>query len=299
MTHTEIIAQMRADLANNIIKIVNNDGYRYYTDVLTETIIVPLTTPQETAETYEKLFINKSVLDGAKNSDLFDTLPRVSMFFGPPDTGKTTAAINIAKDCGVKMLFKMCGEALNLETLFSDFKLVDGKPAFLESLAIKFITGMDRCMIVIDEFNTLLTGVMKTFQPIMDDTSTTFEYNGVIYTKNMNCKFIVTLNNKDKGISVMPDAIISRALLTPFEAATPSMISKWTGVDLAWVTNLQSIYKALDVLNIFGTRQVKMLYSKPTNMERIKKHLLGLCIIKNIDTKLFESLPVQALFNKL
>ena len=49
-----------------------------------------------------------------------------------------------------------------------------------------------------DEWNTMSTGAMKTMQPILDDTSTHFEYNGKLYQKNMNCKFIITLTIKTK-----------------------------------------------------------------------------------------------------
>ncbi len=297
MTTQEIVNRMRDDLAKGIIKVTTNDGYRYYTDTLTETIVVPITTPEETALLYEKLMINKQQAQQAAKQDLFATLPRVSMFVGQPDTGKTFLAEQIAKDCGIRPLFKMCRDNLNLETLLEDFKLVDGKPAFEESLAIKAMSGNERHIIIFDEFNTLLTGVMKTFQPIFDDTSTTFEYRGKIYTKNTNCKFIVTLNDKDKGISVVPDAILSRVALKWFDPVPTSTIAKWTNVNIEWINNLFNIYKVLGLTNVFGTRQIKILNGK--TIDDIKNHLMGLCRMTKTDDKLLETLQVQQLINKL
>src|SRR5690606_17667558 len=123
----------------------------------------------------------------------FDALPRVSLYVGQPDTGKTYKAIKVAEDAGIVPLIKMCRDNLNLETLLEDFILIDGKPVFNESVALQMMSDPNKAkgIIVFDEFNTLLTGVMKTLQPIFDETSTTFEYRGKIYEKNLNCKFIV------------------------------------------------------------------------------------------------------------
>jgi adenylate kinase family enzyme len=297
MTTAEIITRMREDLKNNITKVVSSDGYRYYTDVLTEKIIVPITTPEETALVYEKLIINANQAKLVEAADLFSTLPRVMMFVGQPDTGKTYLAEQIARECNITPLFKMCRDNLNLETLLEDFKLVDGKPAFEESVAIKMMTGTDRHIIILDEFNTLLTGVMKTFQPIFDDTSTTFEYRGKIYTKNMNCKFIVTLNDKDKGISVVPDAILSRVELRWFDPTPTTTISKWTQVDIEWINKLFDVYKILGLTSIFGTRQIKILNGKTT--DKIKNHLYGLCKMTKTDTEILESLQMQDVLTRL
>jgi hypothetical protein len=299
MTTTEIVQRMRDDLSKGLTKVVSNDGYRYYTDTLTQQIIVPITTPDETALLYEKLMINTISAKQDASKDLFLTLPRASMFVGQPDTGKTYRAEEIAKQCGIEPLFKMCRDNLNLETLFEDFKLVDGKPAFEESLAIKMMSDSQkrRYIIILDEFNTLLTGVMKTFQPILDDTSTTFEYRGKVYQKNPNCKFIVTLNDKDKGISIVPDAILSRVELTFFEPVPTSTIAKWTTVNVEWINNLFNIYKVLGLTNIFGTRQVKILHGK--HIDRIRNHLYGICKMTKTDDKLLDTLQVQQLVNKL
>ena len=113
----------------------------------------------------------------------------------------------------------------------------------------------------------------------------------------MNCKFIVTLNDKDKGISVVPDAILSRVELTFFDPVTTNTISKWTNVNIEWINSLFNIYKVLGLTNIFGTRQIKILSGK--SIERIKNHLYGLCKMTKTDDKLLDTLQVQQLINKL
>lgn len=299
MTIQEIVQRMREDLNNKVVKVVSSDGYRYYTDTLTEKIVVPITTPDETALAYEKLIINAQEAKAFEANDMFSTLPRAMMFVGQPDTGKTYLAENIAKQCGIVPLFKMCRDNLNLETLLEDFKLNDGKPVFEESLAIKAMSDpkKNRYIIIFDEFNTLMTGVMKTFQPILDDTSTTFEYRGKVYQKNMNCKFILTLNDKDKGISVVPDAILSRVELRWFDPTPITTIAQWTNVDVEWINKLFNVYKIIGLTNIFGTRQIKILHGK--TLERVKNHLYGLCMMTKTDPAILDTLQMQDVLTKL
>ena len=294
----EVMEAIKTGLQNKELKIVSAEGHRYYTDVMTESLHIPLTTPEETAEVYERLVMLPKLQAAKSPADLFLRLPRVSMFIGQPDTGKTHSALQIAKDCGTLPLFKMCNEDMNLETFMKDFKLVDGQPVFDESLALKKLTGTDREIIIMDEWNTMSTGAMKTMQPLLDETSTHFEYNGKLYQKNMNCKFIITLNDKDKGISIVPDAILSRCALRWFEPVPTTTIAKWTGVDIKWVETLYKIYKVLGLLSVFGTRQIRMLHGI-NDVTAIKNHLYGLCMMKNIDSKLIDTLPLQQLLNQL
>ena len=56
-------------------------------------------------------------------------------------------------------------------------------------------------------------------------------------------------------------------------------IAQWTGAPVQWVTELYKIYKILGLLNIFGTRQVKML-KQMNDVQAIKNHLYGLCMMK-------------------
>jgi|LGVE01.1.fsa_nt_gb hypothetical protein len=301
MTQAEILTRMRDDLNNGIMKVVASDGYRYYTDVLTEEMNIPLTTTAETAKLYKKLVIDAAIAvntPSAQTGNPFLRLPRVSMYIGQPDTGKTYKAIKVAESCGLDPLIKMCRDSLNLETLLEDFTLKDGKPIFEESLALKMLSGTDNGVIILDEFNTLLTGVMKTLQPIFDDTSTTFEYRGKVYNKNLNCKFIVTLNDKDKGISVVPDAILSRSKLEWFEPVPVPILAQWTKVPLKWIQTIYNVYKIAGLLGVFGTRQIKMLRQLP-DVASIKNHLYGLCMMKNIDAKIIDQLQTTNMLNQL
>jgi len=294
---SQVISQLKKDIAAGDMMVATNDGYRYYTDTLTQSINIPVTTPSEVAEAYYKLVLNPKK-QGNKPVDLFSTLPRVSMYIGQPDTGKTFQAQQIAETCKVDYIIKMCRDNLNLETLLEDFVLVDGKPVFQESLALQMLSGTKRAIIIFDEFNTLLTGVMKTLQPIFDDTSKSFEYRGKIYQKNMDCKFIVTLNDKDKGISIVPDAILSRSHLKFFEPVNVNKLAQWTNTDISYVTELYNIYKLLGMLNIFGTRQIKMLKDL-NDIDEIRNHLYGLCRMRNVDGKILDTIQVKTMLNKL
>lgn len=289
MNTNELIEKMQQQIKDGTLKIVVADDHRYVTDAATETIQIPLTTREETAKMYQKRFLNP-VMD--KNQNEFDKLPRLSMYIGQPDTGKTYHAQELAERYQVPYVIQMCRDTLNLETLLETFTLEEGKPVFKESIPLKMLTGTEPCIIIFDEFNTLLTGVMKTTQPLFDDTSKTFEYKGTIYNKNMNCKFIVTLNDRDKGISVVPDAILSRACIHYFPPVTPEQISKWTNVPLDWIELLQQVYKLIGLQSIFGTRQVRMIYDK-MNLDEIQKHLIGLCRMKNLDEKIVETLQMK------
>ena len=151
-TIKEIVDEMKIALQNNDIKVMVEDGYRYYTDVLTGTLNIPITTPKETARAYEKLVLDPKQ-NVSKRKDKFGDLPRVSMYIGQPDTGKSWKAQKLAELCNVPHIIKMCRDNLNLETLLEDFILTDGKPVFQESLALKMMTGKDRGLIIFDEFN--------------------------------------------------------------------------------------------------------------------------------------------------
>lgn len=297
-TTNEIIQHLRDALAKGLFEIVAEEGHRVYQSVLDPSIKIPLTTPNEVARLYEHMVLNASANTSNSNAG-FDALPRVSIYVGQPDTGKTYKAIKVAEQYNIDPLIKMCRDTLNLETLLEDFILVDGKPVFSESLALKLMADPNNtpAIIIFDEFNTLLTGVMKTLQPIFDDTSSTFEYRGHIYNKNLNCKFILTLNDKDKGISVLPDAILSRSQLSWFEPPSIAVLSKWTGVPATWIKGLQDVYKALGMLNIFGSRQIKML--NKANIQDIKNHLYGLCMMRNVSASALDTLELQQAINKL
>lgn len=287
MTTQEIIKQLTDDLQAHKIWVENKEGHRVYTDG-TKSVII--TSPAETATNYYNIFIAPKAT--AQTNVAFSTLPRCTIYVGQPDTGKTYKALQLAKDLNVDSLLLMARDTLNLETLLEDFTLVEGKPVFQESLAIKMLSGTENGIIIIDEFNTLLTGVMKTLQPLLDTTSTTFEYKGKVYKKNMNCKFILTLNDKDKGISVIPDAILSRSKLEYFEQPDIDTLAQWTNTSPTYVKKLYDVYKTLGILNVFGSRQINVLKSI-NNVATLTNHINGLCLLRGMDTKILKTLEVQ------
>lgn len=284
-----IIAQMQNDITSGKIKCISKDGYRVYTDGNKEVII---TTKEETIENYYNTFIASTVAN-APGTTPFDEMPRCNIYVGQPDTGKTYQAQKLAEDYGVESLLIMARDNLNLETLLEDFTLVNGQPVFQESLAIKMLSGTEKGIIIIDEFNTLLTGVMKTLQPLLDTTSKTFEYKGKVYTKNLNCKFILTLNDKDKGISVIPDAILSRSNIVYFETPSDDVLAQWTNTSSRYVQEVRSLYSTLGILHLFGSRQINILKQLKT-ADNIANHLKGVCSLRGtLDDKLMESLEFK------
>lgn len=301
----EIIALIKDNLKTGLIKAVTEPTGRFYI-TSDDSLKIPITTTEETLLNYKKLIIDKDYFNVNKinNNDTFNGLPRVSIYVGKPDTGKTYSAIKYAEDLGIPYLFIMARETLTLETLLQDFTVIDGKPVFKESLAIKMLSDPDNkpAIIIVDEFNTTPTGIMKTLQPIFDDTSKTFEFNGTIYKKNLNCKFILTLNDRDKGISIIPNAILSRSYVKYFNTIDANTLSKWTGIHIDKVKQYERLYELLGLSSIFGSRQLKILKDMH-DINVIKNHLKGLLSLKNIndDTAFnkLDTLEYNTLINSL
>lgn len=291
----EILEQIRKDITDKKIEVVSENGYRCYTDGVKKVI---MTNPQETAQNYYNTFIKQQPTNVSGTNTSFDDLPRCTIYVGQPDTGKTYRAQQVASDHGVDHILIMARDNLNLETLLEDFTLVDGKPVFKESLAIQMLSGTKPGLIIIDEFNTLLTGVMKTLQPLLDSTSKTFEYKGKVYTKNLNCKFILTLNDKDKGISVIPDAILSRSKIVYFDQPNIPTLAKWSNQTEQYVQTVYDVYKTLGLLGLFGTRQIQVLSQLKTT-EDITAHFVGLLSLRGMKNDLINSIEIQRLFTNL
>lgn len=292
MTIQDIIKQMTNDLSAKKVRVESKDNYRCYTDGVKEVII---TTPNETAQNYYKTFIAPAVV---QVNSTFDDLPRCTIYVGQPDTGKTYRAQQLAQDFNVPHILIMARDNLNLETLLEDFTLVDGKPVFKESLAIKMLSGTEPGLIIIDEFNTLLTGVMKTLQPLLDTTSKTFEYKGKVYNKNLNCKFILTLNDKDKGISIIPDAILSRSKIVYFDQPDIATLAKWSGQSEQYCQNAFEVYKTLGLLSLFGTRQINVLSTMRT-VDEVTAHFVGLTSLRGMKQDMISTIEVQRILSQL
>ena len=279
-----VLKQMREDLDNGLIEIKTSAvGRSYVTN--DGNIEIPIGETKQTAFDYYNKIIVPQYFSSNKNVKQkfgFDQLPRVSIYVGQPDTGKTYSAINLCKEYNVDYVFLMARDTLTLETLLQDFTVVDGKPVFKESLAIKYLSDDDYHVIIIDEFNTLLTGVMKTLQPILDDTSTTFEFNGKVYKKNLKCKFIFTLNDKDKGISTIPDAILSRSYIKYFDPVDTDVLATWSNSTKQQVECIKKLFTLLNITNLFGTRQIKVIKNLKDDKD-IKNHFKGILSLNGSD----------------
>lgn len=274
MNYRKILAD---DFHNNLYTIVTEETARY---ILRDKKKILITTPAETAEVYYKMFYSTQDNDAE--------MCRCTIFVGPPDTGKTYEAIKICKGLHVPYILIMGREDLTLESILEDFTLENGSPIYKPSLALKALSGDEPSIIIIDEFNTLRTGVIKSLQPLLDETSETFEFRGKVYNKNLKCKFIFTLNEKDKGISVLPDAILSRSKLVYFDKVSLETLADRTGTSLAYVQNASNIYKVLNLMNLFGFRQINILKTMK-DIDNIKAHFKGLCALKGVDSNVLET----------
>lgn len=286
MTQVEIIKRIKEDLNNKKIWIESDDMYRYYTDGKRKVMMgdIPLT-----CQEYYNTFINVQ----SQQTNPFDDLTRCTIYVGPPDTGKTYSACKFCEDNNIPYLLVMGRDDLTLETLLEDFVLVDGKPGYTESLALKMLSGKDKGIIIIDEFNTLRTGVMKTLQPLLDNTSKTFEFKGKIYNKNLNCKFIFTLNDKDKGISILPDAILSRSMFKYFGNTSNDTLQNWTGYKKEFIDAVYEMYQLLNITQIFGSRQLNIIHSLK-DADDILGHLQGILNLRNEDSKLLNTPEIKS-----
>ena len=297
MTDVEIINRIKDDIKKGTVKVVTYDTYRAYSDGTHEVVM------EETGATL-KNYYNTFIAPGANQTtkgiqnDPFLDLPRCTIYVGPPDTGKTYSAIKFMEDNNIPYVLIMGRPDLTLETLLEDFKLIDGKPAYVESLVLKYLSGTDKCGIIIDEFNTIRTGDIKTLQPLLDTTSKQFEFKGKVYNKNMNCKFICTLNDKDKGISVLPDAILSRCAFKYFDPVNVDTLNNWSGLDKQYIKNVADIFNLLELQNVFGTRQLDII-SKFNTVDEISNHLIGLLALRNKDFKLISTVEVQTRLSAL
>lgn len=281
------------------IKTETKDSGRVY---IINDITIPLTNTSEVLETYYNLVLNKT----SNASVEFNKLNRCTIYVGQPDTGKTYKAINESKDIvgESNVILLICHNEMSLNNILETFTLIDGKPAYIPTYAFNCITDKQngKYIIVLDEANTGSPSFLKSLQPLLDTTSTSFVFKDgtgkeVICHKNPNCKFILTMNDKDKGINILPDAILSRSLIKYFTPVSVDTLSKWTGVSTQWITKLKQIYDTLKISNVFGSRQINALYGKGVN--DISIHLKGLTALKGMSSSIIETTEITRLINIL
>ena len=293
-------------MAGKILTDISETG-RFY---VIGNIRIPVTTNEEVLRQYEALVLNAQPTVANTAMSLLD-LPRLSIFVGQPDTGKTYLAVETAKMFVPKperQVLYMCHNEVTLSTLLESFSLKDGKPCYQESVAMKLISDPndEPAVIILDEFNTMNTNAMKSLQPLFDNTSKTFVFRSVdangntvekVCHKNLNCKFILTMNEKDAGVSKLPNAILSRSKVKYFKPVDDKVLSSWTGVPEATITQYRTIYKTIKLEELFGSRQINSL--KNATLDEIINHLSGLLALNGQSSNLVESIEVRNLINKL
>lgn len=114
-----------------------------------------------------------------------------------------------------------------------------------------------------------------------------------MYNKNMHCKFICTLNDKDKGISILPDAILSRSKFKYFDKPDVNVLMQWTGYSNQFIALMLDMFEVLDIMPVFGTRQLKMIHDC-ADVNEITNHFTGLLALRNKDVKLLKTPEVQS-----
>ncbi len=281
-----IYKQYQQDIASGKVKKETTPFGNVITDGVKKIMV---TNTIGTLEAYDQTFINP--VNTASN--FLALMNRVTIYVGPPDTGKTYQAQDLCIKNNIKYIIIPCHDGLTLETLLEDFVLVNGQPTYQPSLALQMLSDPNNtdCIIILDELNTCRTAVLKTFQPLFDNTSKSFVYRGQTYKKNMNCKFICTLNDKDKGISILPDAILSRSCLKYFVPVDDATLVLRTGYKQAFIQACRGVFRSIGLEGIFGVRQLNAMYN--LNAVDAIDHLKGLLALKNLDFAALDTMEFQ------
>ena len=213
---------------------------------------------------------------------------KAELFFGNPSTGKTTFAKRLAQTLidagGIKDFAVINGheDMTVMSTLKTTTTDENGVWKFLVNKVFKMLTDelREKYLIIIDEINTLPMSVLKAFQPILDDTEGTFEFDNKTYSKNPNVFFIATMNHKDVGTSPLPKAVKSRFFPVFFKDLNNEELSKRTNVPVDFLDLLKRIYDMFapmgDVHEFFNdVRQLKNMSGLTTEQFRdyITSHL--------------------------
>jgi DNA polymerase III delta prime subunit len=221
-------------------------------------------------------------------------LRKFELWFGNPSTGKTTAARNISQELVDNNVIKdfaviQCHEEMTVMSMLKTTKTDEsGAWIFILNKVFKFLTDelREKYVVIFDEINTLPMSVLKALQPLLDDTSGSFDFEDKTYIKNPNVFFIATMNHKDIGTSMLPEAIVSRAFPKFFADLTPKDLETRSKVPASFINILRSIhgmFSHLGNLHPFynDVRQLKNLAG--LTAEQFKEYITSHLELSNID----------------
>lgn len=274
-------------LVHNDIRIPMTDplsAYQEYYDKIINAVGSVQVTSANKLQEIEKVFKSKKLL----------------IYVGKPDTGKTYKAITIGKNIfgEDRTIVAVCGGEMTFTSLLTTVPL-NQEIKMVNSKMLELLTDPtdEPALVILDEANLLLTDVLKSMQPLLDTTNDTFTLGDTKYHLNKNCKFIFTMNDKDSGVNILPDAIISRAYLNYFDMPNDKTLAQWTGLPEKFVEETHRLFNVLNLLSLFGTRQLQTLYN--CSSSEINLHIKGIIAVKGMEEELVDTPEVQNALIKL
>lgn len=274
---------------------------------------IPATTPQETLEMFEKLVLdaNTTPTISLLNPTL---LPLLSIYVGQPDTGKSYKAMHTigALFKPERVIITTGDEDNTIESLFGDFTVEKGDYKFIPTPTFNMLTDPNKepALIVVDEANLNRPSYQKALQVYLTKTTTHITHKGIekdaqgnehvvikTWELNPNVRWIFTMNDKDKGVNVLPNAILSRASVEYFRPTDDKTLAQWTGQSVKFIEDMRKIYQSLKIVDIFGSRQINVLTGM--SLDQIISHLTGILALRGTSTALIETTEVKRLINSL